>query len=62
MSRDYKPQKNRNHMDKKYTINEYESPRTSLLILNMEGLLCGSTFDWNGNDDMPSEDLGDIFA
>lgn len=49
-------------MDKKYTINEYESPRTSLLILNMEGLLCGSVFDWNGNDDMPSEDLGDIFA
>lgn len=32
------------------------------MILNMEGPLCASVFDFNENDDMNSEDLGDIFA
>lgn len=49
-------------MDKKYIHNEYESPVISCVILNMEGLLCASRMDSDGNDDMLYEDLGDIFA
>ncbi|MBQ2113159.1 MAG: hypothetical protein II194_08070 [Bacteroidales bacterium] len=46
-------------MDKKKIYMEYESPRTSLLILNVEGLLCTSIP--GGNDDMDVELLDDIF-
>ncbi len=49
-------------MDKKYTYKEYESPRINLLILDVEGVFCASEVNLDGNGDMPSEDLGDIFA
>lgn len=46
-------------MDKKKIYMEYESPRTALLILNVEGLLCASIP--GDNDDMDVELLEDIF-
>lgn len=40
----------------------YESPKLNLLEVEVEGVLCFSLNDGNGNDDMPSEDMGDIFV
>lgn len=40
----------------------YESPKLNLLNVEVEGVLCYSLNNEYGNDDMPSEDLGDIFG
>jgi len=40
----------------------YESPKLNLLNVEVEGVLCYSLNNGYGNDDMPSEDLGDIFG
>lgn len=42
---------------------EYESPMTSQIELNLEGLLCTSLgSDLKDDSDMTSDDLGDIFG